>query len=428
MKILIIGGGIAGHEVATGLAGTNGFELTILSAEGHVEYDPCSLPYYVGGIIPRKSVFRKDRSFYEGGGIKLRLDCPIAAIDSNQKTVISRGGETFSYDRLVLAHGGGLFVPPIPGIDQEGVFDCKSLDQADKLAQFRGRRALVIGSGAIGIEVAEALKLRGYEVNVVEVLPWILPVLFDEPAGRRLERALKDCGINVFTNERVLALNGNGKVTGATTDKREIPCDTVVLATGVVPGKALAETGGIKVNRGILVDGRMSTNVADIYACGDCVETPDACTGEFGLYQLKHNALDQARVVAENILGRDCRYPGAYVFARAHFFDSHAVTFGKTLRSLQCAPDALRIIERSTGQDYLQVILKDEVIVGGQAIGGFADLIGPIMAAMWRREKISPLPEDSAEKLPARSGFLWLREKIAPLLVDFGAKSRLGSL
>ncbi len=422
MKILIVGGGIAGHEVAACLAGEDGLEVTILSAERHVEYDPCSLPYYIGGVIPRESVFRKNRSLYEGGNTRLFLDCPAASINSNNRTVTSSGGETFPYDRLVLAHGGSLFIPPVPGIDQEGVFDCKSLDQADKLAQCQGTRALVIGSGAIGIEVAEALKRRGYEVTIIEVLPWVLPALFDEPAGRLLKRALEGWDINVFTSERVLAVNGSGKVTGVTTDQREIPCDTVVMATGVVPGKALAETAGIRVNRGILVDDRMSTNVADIYACGDCVETPDACTGDLGLYQLKHNALDQARIVAGNIMGRDSRYPGAYVFARAHFFDTHAVTFGKTLRSLKCAPDALRIIERRRDKDYLQVIVKDDVIIGGQAIGSFADLTGPIMAAMWRREKIISRPEYSAEKLKARSSFPWMQEKIRPLFEDFGAK------
>jgi len=428
MKILIAGGGIAGHEVAASLAAKNGLEITILSAEKHFEYDPCSLPYYIGGVIHSKSVFRKDSSFYQAGNVRIYLDCPVAAIDSVRRAAISLGGETFSYDKLILAHGGNLFIPSIPGIHQEGVFDCKSLDQADMLARHRGTRALVIGSGAIGIEVAEALKRRSYEVTVVEVLPWVLPALFDEPAGRRLERALKDCGIQVFTGERVLAVNGGGKVTGVTTDKREIPCDTVVLATGVVPGRALAETAGIKVNRGILVDDRMATSVANIYACGDCVETPDACTGDLGLYQLKHNALDQAGVVAGNILGRDLRYAGAYVFARAHFFDTHAVTFGKTLRSLKCAPEALKIIERSKGKDYLQVILRNDVIVGGQAIGGFADLIGPIMAAMWRREKIISLPEYSAEKTKALSGFPWMREKVNSLLADFGANDQLSSL
>ncbi|MDI6726023.1 MAG: FAD-dependent oxidoreductase [Smithellaceae bacterium] len=409
MKILVIGGGIAGNEVAARLAGQNGMELAILSAESHPEYDPCSLPYYVGGAISREAVFRKNRSFYEKAGIKLVLDSPVAAINSSSKTVTTIRGEECPYERLVLAHGGSLFIPPIPGIDQQGVFSCKSLDEADRLAGGGGGRAVVIGSGAIGVEVAEALKRRGCEVSIVEVLPWILPALFDQPGGRLMERALTDCGIRVFTSERVLTIMGNGKVSGIVTDRREIPCDTVVIATGVIPGKALAETAGLATGRGILVDDRMSTSVEDIYACGDCVETPDACTGELGLYQLKHNAIDQARVVARNILGREARYPGGYVFARVHFFDTHGVTFGRSERSLSCEPASRRIIEKKEGRDYLRIILKDDIIVGGQAIGRFADLTGILMAAMWRREKIGPLLDGSAGKPPPLSSYPWLR-------------------
>lgn len=409
MKILIIGGGIAGNEVAAGLAGQNGMELTIFSAERHVEYDPCSLPYYVGGAISRNAVFRKNHSFYQEAGINLLLESPVVAINGSLKTVTTIRGEEHPYDRLVLAHGGSLFIPPIPGIDQEGVFSCKSLDEADRLARGGSGRAVVIGSGAIGVEVAEALKRRGCEVSIVEVLPWILPALFDESGGRLMEQALVDCGIRVFTSERVLAITGSGKVSGVVTDRREIPCDTVVIATGVIPGKALAQSAGLAVGRGILVDDRMSTSVEDIYACGDCVETSDACTGELGLYQLKHNAIDQARVVARNILGREARYPGGYVFARVHFFDTHGVTFGKSERSLSCEPSSLRIMETTKDRDYLRIIFKDGVIVGGQAIGRFADLTGPLMAAMWRREKIGPLQDGSAGKPPPLSSFPWLR-------------------
>lgn len=409
MKILIIGGGIAGNEAAAGLARQSGIEVTILSAEGHPEYDPCSLPYYVGGTISREAVFRKNRYFYEEAGIKLVPATPVVAIDSALKTVTTSQGEEYPYDRLVLAHGGSLFVPPIPGIDQQGVFSCKSLDEADRLARGGGGRALVIGSGAIGVEVAEALKRRGSVVTIVEVLPWPLPALFDEPGGRLMERALADYGIDVFTNERVLTIAGNGKVTGVVTDRREIPCDTVVLATGVVPGKALAEMAGLATGRGILVDDRMSTSVEGIYACGDCVETPDACTGEMGLYQLKHNAIDQARVVAQNILGVETRYPGGYIFARVHFFDTHGVTFGRSERSLSCEPASRRIIEKTAGRDYLRLILKDDIIVGGQAIGRFADRTGPLMAAMWRREKIDSLLDGSTGAPPSLSSFPWLR-------------------
>jgi NADH oxidase (H2O2-forming) len=175
------------------------------------------------------------------------------------------------------------------------------------------------------------------------------------------------------------------------TDKREIACDTVVVATGVVPGTALAKTAGIETGRGIQVNRKMETSVSDIYACGDCVETIDACTDEVAMFQLKHNAIEQAQIVAKNILGDNIKYLGAYAFARAHFFNTHAATFGKTMRATECILGKSELIEKESGKDYLRVILLDGKVIGGQAIGNYADEIGLLIGAMWRKDDIDRL-------------------------------------
>jgi len=286
----------------------------------------------------------------------------------------------------VLAHGGDLFIPPIEGIGNHGVFSCKQLPETLKLRAHNGSRAVVIGSGAIGIEAAEALKKKGYEVTIIELLGWILPALFDEPTAKRLEVAMEGYGIRVLTGEKVLRIQGEGEVTGVTTDKREIVCDTVVVATGVIPGVALAKTAGIATSRGIQVDRYMQTSVADIYACGDCVETVDACTGEIAMFQLKHNAIEQGQIAARNILGDPVKYLGAYAFARAHFFNTHAVTFGKTMRATDCMVGEKELVEQESGKDYLRIVLLDSHVIGGQAIGKYADSIGFFISAMWRKD------------------------------------------
>jgi NADH oxidase (H2O2-forming) len=303
MKIVIVGNGIAGNEVAFSLREKNrAHEITILSAEKFPEYDPCSLPYFVGGDVHRNVVFRKTIEDYKAEGIKLVLASKAVSIEPRAKMVVTENGDQHKYDKLVLAHGGSLFIPPIEGVDKQGVLSCKLLGDADKLAEHSGSTAVVIGSGAIGIEAAEALKKRGYDVYIIELLDWILPALFDEATASRLQKALEGYGIRVFAGEKVLRIEGDNRVTAVVTDKREIACDTVVIATGVVPGIALAETAGIEVARGIKVNQKMQTSVEDIYACGDCVETVDACTGEDAMFQLKHNATDQEQVVAKNIL------------------------------------------------------------------------------------------------------------------------------
>ncbi|HSL62515.1 MAG TPA: FAD-dependent oxidoreductase, partial [Desulfotignum sp.] len=331
MKLVIIGNGIAGNQVAFDVRKKDpGARIVILSAENVPEYDPCSLPYFLGGECRRMDVFRKKNEDYAAHRIELLYDSKAVSIDPETRTVTTHTGEQIDYDKLVLAHGGDLFIPPIPGIDNPGVFSCKQLGETQKLAAHKGRTAVVIGSGAIGIEAAEALKRKGYAVYVVELMGWILPSLFDEPTARRLETELTGYGIHVYTQEKVLEIQGDKKVTGVITDRRTIACDTVVVATGVVPGTALARTAGIETGRGIPVNRQMQTSVPGIYACGDCVETIDACTGETAMFQLKHNAIEQAQVAAKHIVGEPARYLGAYAFARAHFFDTHAATFGKT--------------------------------------------------------------------------------------------------
>jgi NADH oxidase (H2O2-forming) len=387
MKLVIIGNGIAGNQVAFDVRKKDpGARIVILSAENVPEYDPCSLPYFLGGECRRMDVFRKKNEDYAAHRIELLYDSKAVSIDPETRTVTTHTGEQIDYDKLVLAHGGDLFIPPIPGIDNPGVFSCKQLGETQKLAAHKGRTAVVIGSGAIGIEAAEALKRKGYAVYVVELMGWILPSLFDEPTARRLETELTGYGIHVYTQEKVLEIQGDKKVTGVITDRRTIACDTVVVATGVVPGTALARTAGIETGRGIPVNRQMQTSVPGIYACGDCVETIDACTGETAMFQLKHNAIEQAQVAAKHIVGEPARYLGAYAFARAHFFDTHAATFGKTQRATDCILGDKRVIEREDGKNYLRVMLLNNQIVGGQAIGTFADGLGLLIGAMWRKD------------------------------------------
>jgi NADH oxidase (H2O2-forming) len=416
MKIVIAGNGIAGNEAAFYLKKYgSGMNITIISAEKFPEYDPCILPYYISGDVPRNFVFRKKYEDYEKTGINLIPESRVVSINSAAKRVITKKGDEYAYDRLILAHGGSLFIPSIEGVKKDGVLSCKHLSEADRLFSHSGKRAVVIGSGAIGIEAAEALKKKGYEVHIVELLGWILPTLFDEPTAKRLEFFMEGYGIRVFTGEKVLGIEGNDRVKGVVTDRREIPCDTVVIATGVVPGRELAETAGIEVGRGIKTDYFMETNVKDIYACGDCVETTDACTGEIGMYQLKHNAIDQARIAARNILGEKVAYPGAYVFARAHFFDTHAASFGKTMRGTECLLGDKDIIEKESGDDYLRIILADGKIAGAQAIGRFASRMGILMGAMWRKDDIYDLRKNMDKLSSPGCSFPWIHRRLGIL-------------
>ncbi|MDN5345138.1 MAG: hypothetical protein PWQ18_1252 [Clostridia bacterium] len=393
MQVVIIGNGIAGSAAAFSIRKYGAdCRVMIISQENCPEYDPGALPYYLGGNVPRQTVFLKQLDDYRRAGIELILGRKALAINQEKREVLLAGGEIISYDRLVMATGGNQVVPPIRGLDRGGVFNCKILADADSLAAYGGKAAVVIGSGLIGIEAAEALKNKGYEVSLIELLDWILPRVFDREAATILAEELVARGIKVFTGEKVLSINGNGWVTGVTTDKREIPCDTVVLATGVVPASKLAAEAGIEVgkSRGIKVNEYLQTSGEGVYACGDCVETRDAFTGEQALYQLRHNALEQAEVVARNCMGLKSPYRGAWNFTRAHFFGTHAASLGKTLAGCQ-ERDGVEVIEKKQEGSYCRLILQDGYLLGAQAVGRLADNLGLLLGAMWRRDNLHHL-------------------------------------
>ncbi|MFH2141866.1 MAG: FAD-dependent oxidoreductase [Bacteroidota bacterium] len=416
MKIVIIGNGIAGNYIAFSLRQFNyPCDITIISNEKFPEYDPCSLPYFIGGEISRDAIFKRQISDYKINQINLISGNGAVSINSITKTIILEKGDMIEYDKLILAYGGKLFIPNIEGIDIKGVFSCKQLHHADKLSESDGKVAVVIGSGAIGIEVAEALKRKGYNVSIIELLSWIIPAMFDKPAAEILKKALNNYGINVFTGEKVISIDGTNTVKSVTTDKRTISCDTVVVATGVVTDKSLAESAGISVGRAIIVNNKMETNINDIFACGDCAEAFDAFSGEKCNYQLKHNAIEQAEIIAQNISGKDLNYVGAYPFARAHFFKTHSSSFGKTVSSFKNMDD-VEVIDREENNEYLRVILKSGKIVGAQAIGKYADNMGLFLSAMWQKNDIHEIKNNWQKILQIDSPYPWTYRKLGNLL------------
>ena len=416
MKILIVGNGIAGNEVATVLRKRNSeHSITLLSKERVPEYDPCTLTYFVSGDVPRDVVFRRKFEDYERARVQFVPESTAVGVDTTAKCLLVENGTTYRYDTLVLAYGAEPSIPPIQGTDRDGVFCCKELNDADRLFRHRGENAVVIGSGAVGVEAAEALKKRGYAVTLIELLDWILPTMFDEKAGRLLETAMEGYGIRVLAGEEVQSLEGTTSVAGVITNKRRIPCDTVVFGTGMDIDVSLPVTAGIEVNKGVVVNEYMQTSMADVYACGDCAETRDFLSGQPCTHKQKHNAIDQARIVARNILSDGVAYPGSYSFARVHFFDTYAATFGHTEQTLSCS-DNVEIIERQDGSNYLKILLNEGRILGAQATGVYADQIGWIMGAAWRKDDIFKLQQEWEHICRIASPYPWAFRKMGEIL------------
>ncbi len=232
-KIVIVGNGIAGFSAAaTARRLDSRCALTMVSAEATPLYSACVLPDYISGKISREKTFVKTAKDYERLNIRTLFGCEAKQIEASTGKVLLNKGNPLTFDKLVLAIGSESVSF---GEDKEGVFRIKTLADADALLEHNGTRAVIVGSGAIGIEVAVALRCRGYDVTIVETLDHVLPLGLDSQGAGRVETFLVENGIAVRVGERATGIEGGPRIESLTTDKGEVACDTLVWAVGMRP-------------------------------------------------------------------------------------------------------------------------------------------------------------------------------------------------
>lgn len=314
-KIFIIGGVAAGTKAAAKIKRENPkAEVVVVTKDEHISYAGCGLPYYIGGVIEEKRelVVKTPEDFKLLTDIDVFIKHEAVKIDTEGKAVevkdLSKGEiKTFSYDKLVIATGASPFVPPIEGRDLEGVFSVRTVSDALAIRELvdKGeiKKAVIVGGGFIGLEVAENLHDRKVDVSIVELVDHILPP-FDQEIALLAQNHMEEEGVHIYTGEKVLSLIGaEGKVQKVVTDQRELEADLVIMSVGVRPntnlakeiGVALGSTGAIKVNE------YMETNIKDVYAVGDCAESVNLITKQPAWYPMGSTANKMGRVAGINM-------------------------------------------------------------------------------------------------------------------------------
>jgi NADPH-dependent 2,4-dienoyl-CoA reductase/sulfur reductase-like enzyme/rhodanese-related sulfurtransferase len=331
-KIVIIGGVAAGPKSACRVKRLlPDAEVTIIDQDSLISYGGCGIPYYVSGDVSDEKELRntsfhmtRDEAFFlKAKGVTARTNTKALAIDRKAKVVhvedVNTGAqESIPYDNLVLATGARPNVLPIPGADLDGVFTISDLHKAiaikERIAKGEVSRAVVIGGGAIGIEMAEAFtELWGLETTILEFMPQIMPRLVDWDFARMLETHLKESGVAVFTGEGASAIEGkDGKVCRVVTPKRTLEADLVVMAVGVRARSELAQEAGLLVSAmgNIMVNERLQTSDPNIYAAGDCIEVKNSITGKGSIAPMGSLANKEGRIVGDNIAGIPTKYKG----------------------------------------------------------------------------------------------------------------------
>ena len=323
MKVLILGGVAAGTKVAAKLKRADrSCEVTVLTKGRDISYAGCGLPYYVGDVIHQQSelIVNTPEKFAKLTGAEVLTQMEAVAVRAAEHKVEARdlrSGEVkeYGYDKLVIATGASPFVPQIPGLDLKNVFVMRTPEDAVALraAVEAGevKRAVVAGGGFIGLEVAENLAARGVKTSVIDFAPHVLPNFLDPELSEYVENKMADAGIMPMTGVALEGVEGDSKVEKVLTSKRAMKADALVLAIGIRPNTAFLEGTGIEMFKGaVLTDQHMRTNVADIYAAGDCAMVTNRQTGKPAWSPMGSTANISGRILAQNLAGKELAYPG----------------------------------------------------------------------------------------------------------------------
>ncbi len=355
-KVVVVGAVAAGPKAAVRVKRLDqDAEVVLIDQDNLISYGGCGIPYYVSGDVADEKELRstnfhmlRDEYFFEKAkGVTTITSTRVTRINRREKAltaehVVSGEVRQISYDTLMLATGSEPIVPPIPGVELDGVFSVGNLHRAieikDRIAKGLVGKAVVIGGGAIGIEMAEAFKdLWGVEATIVEFKRHLLPNLVDWEMADILAKHLRENGLEILLEEAAVEIlaDENGKARGVRTDKREIDCDMVIVAVGVRPRSQLAAEAGLHVSAGgaIVVNERMQTSDPDIYAAGDCVEITNLVSGRKFFAPLGSLANKQGRVAGDNICGVPSTFKGGVGSFIMKGFDMSIGSAGLTLQA-----------------------------------------------------------------------------------------------
>jgi NADPH-dependent 2,4-dienoyl-CoA reductase/sulfur reductase-like enzyme len=351
-RLVVIGGDAAGGSAASQARKRQpDLDVVMFERGRSTSYSACGIPYWISGTVDDEAALvARTPEQHRAAGIDVRMRTEVVGIDLDRRTVAWRdldsgaeGSEPF--DDLVYATGSVPMRPPVPGIDADGVFGVQVLDDGaalrTELARGSVRRVVVVGGGYIGLEIAEACRIRGLDVTVVDLSA--TPVgTFDPDVGAQIAEAVRGEGIELVLSDGVAAIDvgADGRARAVVTASgRELPADLVVLGLGVRPNVALAREAGIPLGTsgGVAVDARMRTGVEGVWAAGDCVESVHRLSGQRVVVALGTHANKQGRVAGINIGGGYATFPGVIGTAITRVCDLEAARTGLSSAEAEAA-------------------------------------------------------------------------------------------
>ena len=394
MKVLIVGGVAGGATAAARLRRLDEQAEIIMFERGeYISFANCGLPYYIGGEITDKSALtvQTPKSFNDRFNVDIRINNEVLSVDPSAKVIDVKDhttGELYheSYDKLILAPGAAPVRPDFEGSGLDRVFTLRSIPDTYRIKEYidqnRPKRALVVGGGYIGVEMAENLHNAGLEVTIVEFTDHVIaPLDFDMAA--EVHNHIRQKGVNLILGDGVTGITEDGDELSVSLGKGELHCDMVILSVGVRPENRLASEAGLALNQrgAIIVNEHMQTSNPDVYAVGDVTEITDYITKDKGYIPLAGPANKQARIAADHICGIDSSYKGTQGTGILKCFDltigtvgiteAHAKVLGTDYEKCYTySPSHASYYPGATNMSIKLVFRKDNgVILGAQIIG-----------------------------------------------------------
>lgn len=369
-KLVMVGNGMAGVRTLEELlkSAPDQYEITVFGAEPYPNYNRIMLSPVLASDKTVEDIILNDDAWYADNGITLHKGKTVDRIDRVHRKVIAADGTEAEYDRLILATGSTPFIIPVPGHQLPGVIGFRDIADVDAMlaAAKQHKHAVVIGGGLLGLEAANGLKKQGMDVTVVHLLDTLMERQLDKPAAALLKASLEEKGLKFEMGASTDAILGDERVTGVRfKDGREIPADLVVMAVGIRPNIALAQSGGIHCERGIVVNDTMQTFDPRIYAVGECVQHRSQC------YGLVAPLFEQAKVAANHLSEHGvARYEGSVTSTKLKVTGIDLFSAGDFN---EAEGDETLVLQDPSQGMYKKLVLRDNRIKGAVMYGDTLD-------------------------------------------------------
>ena len=365
-QLVLVGNGMAGVRAIEEILSVakDEFQITIFGAEPHPNYNRILLSKVLQGDTDIKDITLNDWDWYEENNIQLYTNETVIKVDTENKTVITDADRIQPYDELILATGSLPFILPIPGADKKGVTAFRDIKDTDTMltASKQYKKAAVIGGGLLGLEAARGLLNLGMDVSVIHLAPFLMERQLDATAGRLLQNELEKQGMTFLLEKQTEEIVGDDRVEGLRfKDGTSIEADLVVMAVGIRPNTTLGAESGIPVNRGIIVNDYMQTEIPHIYAVGECAEHRGIA------YGLVAPLYEQAKVLAKHMCGIETKpYEGSVLSTQLKVSGVEVFSAGDFNESEE--KKAIKVFDEQDGI-YKKIVLRGNQIVGAVLFG-----------------------------------------------------------